>query len=68
MMDEYLEEARREQWRDLEREATAAIELRARLPHLVQEAIARILEEADNLEHAKELAGLEEKTTDSTEK
>ena len=59
MMNEYLEEARREHRRDLEREATAAIELRARLPQLVQEAIARVLEEADDLEHAKELAGVD---------
>ncbi len=58
MMDEYLEEARREQRRDLEREATAAIELRARLPQLVQQAIARVLEEADDLEQAKEFAGI----------
>ncbi|QCC59431.1 hypothetical protein NP511_13515 [Natrinema thermotolerans] len=57
-MDEYLEEARREQRRDLEREATAAIELRARLPQLVQQAIARVLEEADDLEQAKEFAGI----------
>jgi len=44
---------------EIQREARAAIELRARLPQLVQEAIAQVLEEADDLEHAKELAGLE---------
>lgn len=65
-MNDYLEEARREQQRNLEREATAAIKLRARLPQLVQESIARVLEEADDLEEARELAGLE--TTDTTEK
>ncbi|OLZ39857.1 hypothetical protein A6E15_02150 [Natrinema saccharevitans] len=65
MIDEYLEEARREQRRDLEREATAAIELRARLPQLVQEAIARVLEEADDLEQAKELAGIEGEEIDA---
>jgi len=59
MMDDLLAEARRDQRRDLEREARAAIELRARLPQLVQEAIAQVLEEADDLEHAKELAGVE---------
>ncbi len=59
MMDEYLEEARRDHRRNLERKALTAIELRAQFPQLVQEATARVLEEADDLEHAKELAGLE---------
>ncbi|PGF15773.1 hypothetical protein CP556_06350 [Natrinema sp. CBA1119] len=62
-MGDLLEEARREQRRELEREARKAIELRARLPQLVQEAIAQLLKEADDLEHARELAGFDETDT-----
>jgi hypothetical protein len=60
MIDELLEEARREQRQELEREAKTAIELRARLPQLVQETMAQLLEEVDDLEHAREVAGLDE--------
>lgn len=62
MMDDLLEEARREQHRELEREARKVIVLRARLPHLVQETIAQLLDEVDDLEHARELAGLDKRT------
>jgi len=61
-MDDLLEEARREQHRELEREARKVIVLRARLPHLVQETIAQLLDEVDDLEHARELAGLDKRT------
>ncbi len=59
MIDDVLEEARRERRRELEHEAMRAIELRTRLPAIVQEAIAQLLEEADDLEHARELARLD---------
>ncbi|MFB1066573.1 hypothetical protein [Natrinema sp. H-ect4] len=60
-----LEEARREQRLELEREARKAIELRAQLPQLVQEAITQLLGEADDLEHARELAGLDKAKTET---
>ena len=59
MIDDLLQEAADEQHRDLEADARRAIELRARLPHIVRETIAQLLEEADDLEHARKLAGVE---------
>ncbi|WP_276252975.1 hypothetical protein [Halomontanus rarus] len=59
MIDDLLQEAERERRRELEAKARTAIELRARLPEIMHKTIAQLLEEADDLEHARELAGLE---------
>ncbi|SNZ06457.1 hypothetical protein SAMN06269185_1177 [Natronoarchaeum philippinense] len=58
-VDDLLREAEREQRQQLEQEAMKATALRTQLPHIVQETVAQVLEEADDLEHARELAGLE---------
>ncbi|ADD03871.1 uncharacterized protein Nmag_0279 [Natrialba magadii ATCC 43099] len=59
-VDDLLREAERESRRELEQEARKAIELRARLPEIVRNSIEQLLEEADDLQHARELAGLDE--------
>lgn len=58
-MDDLVREAERQQRRELEEQAHKSIELQAQMPHIVRDVIAQLLEEADDLEHAKELAGLE---------
>ncbi|ADB60845.1 hypothetical protein Htur_1961 [Haloterrigena turkmenica DSM 5511] len=58
-VDDHLLEAEREHRRELGREAMAVIELRVQIPYVVRDATAQFLEEADDLEHARELAGLE---------
>ncbi|WP_436347684.1 hypothetical protein [Natronorubrum sp. FCH18a] len=58
-IDDLLREAERESRRELEEKAIELYEVRARMPTIVRKSIAQLLEEADDLEHARELAGLE---------
>ena len=59
-LERLVQKAERERITELEQEALRAHELRARIPHIVLESIEQLLEEADDLEHARQLAGLDE--------